>query len=440
MYTAVSTAIHHYLSGVYPAGEPGAAVLVMHHGRVLFRAAYGVADIGSGRALNPDDVFHIASITKTFTAAAILQLVDRGVLMLDDQVIDHLPEVPATWEQMTIRHLLTHTSGVVEFTELLPNHADYVHHDTLFAEVRTRPLVSRPGTAWAYSNTGYLLLGLILERHTGQPWGEYMERELYRPLGMSRTVYAGHPYPRLIPGHYHNGAEIVRASTPSAVPYAAGATFSCVDDLARWVTALEQGELLSAAARTESVQRVRLNDDTTGSSGMGWLLSPFGPHEVHWHGGDIVGYASMLLRIPTERLLVIVLSNTEAAPVRPFFVALRLAELTLGEDWSSGVTITAEELEPLTGAYATEHGDRYVVEIKDGQVMMRDGVDGEQELLPLSTTEFVGKMGMRIHFFLESTRLASAMLLRPVFGKEEIARRIEASLKSDTQIPPRRVN
>ncbi len=440
MHTALSTAIHQYLSGVYPADEPGAAVLVMHHGRVLVREAYGVADIGSRRALQPDDVFHIASITKTFTAAATLQLVDRGVLTLDDPVRDHLPEVPATWEDMTIRHLLTHTSGVGEFTDFLPNHADYVHHDTLFAQARTRPLVTRPGTAWAYSNTGYLLLGLILERSTAQPWGEYMEHHLYRPLGMSRTVYAGHPHPRLIPGHYHNGAAIARAATPSPIPYAAGATFSCVDDVARWVTALEQGEIVSAAARIASVQRVRMQDETTASSGMGWLLSAFGPHEVHWHGGDIVGYASMLLRIPTERLVVIVLANTDAARVRPLFVALRIAEVALGEDWSAEVPITAAEVAPLAGSYATEHGDTHVVEIQDGRVMLREGGEGAQALVPRSTTEFVGNMGVRIHFFLDSTGFASAMRLRPVFGKEEIARRIEADRKPDTYLPPERVN
>ncbi len=414
-----------YLRGVYPATEPGAAVLVVRDGRTVHRAAYGLADMASGRALMPDDLFHIASITKPLTAAAVLQLAEAGILTLDDPVASHLADVPAAWAGVTLRQLLSHTSGVPDFTEtegVTPPGAGYVHHDTILARMASVPVLGAPGEVWAYSNTGYLLLGRIVERHRAMPWERAMETHLFRPLGMRRTAYAGAPHPGLVPGHTSRGGRTVAATTPNAIPYAAGATVSTVDDLARWVAALDSGRILGVAARAESVRRIRMNDGATASYGLGWAVSTFGPREeVVWHGGDITGYSSMILRIPEARLVVIVLSNHDGGAGRPFFVAQRLAELALGEDWSPRAQVTAAELAPLAGTYRGADGGRYVVEARGARLFALAGDDPEWMALDAySAADFVGGPGVRFRFASPAGRL----VIHPTMGQDRVLERV----------------
>lgn len=414
-----------YLAGVYPPDEPGAVALVVRDGEVVFRRAYGLADIESGERLTPDHVLHIASITKNLTAAAVLQLVERDMVALDDPIADHLDGLPPAWSPITVRHLLTHASGLPEFTEIadiVPSESVYVHHDTILEKVAGLPLRSPPGTDWAYSNTGYLLLGRLLDRYGNQPWHATVTA-LAAPLGMSDTVYAGHGHPRLAPGHTRRAKVIERANTPTAIPDAAGAMLSTVDDLASWIAALEQGRVLGPASMAARTQRVRLEDGTHGGYGMGWMLTRFGPHDVQWHGGDITGYTSALLRIPERKLVVIVLSNTDRARERSLFVALRLAELTLGEDWSTRAQIPDQALRQLAGVYGDSSGN-WLIEAREGRLWARSqAADKPTPLAALSMTEFEGEMGLRLTFQHDAASPAVRLVLRPVMGKERILRR-----------------
>lgn len=418
-------AIDTYLRRTYPADEPGAAILVARAGRVIVRAAHGLADIETRQPLTPESVFHIASITKNFTAAAVLRLVEQGVMSLDDRATDRLPGLPDSWREIRLRHLLTHTAGIVEFTDLLASDTEDVPHETLFRWICERPPVRAPGEDWAYNNSGYLVLGRILERHGGRPWGELMQRQFHAPLGMRDTVYAGRPHPRLVPGHQQSGGRIRRVATPATIPHAAGATLSTVDDLARWIAALEAGEVLREATRAETMTRVQLNDGTTGSYGMGWAISAFAPQDVTWHGGGIAGYSSMLLYMPDRELVVVVLSNHEHAREPAMFVATHLAELALGEDWSPSAIVDARALTELAGEYRTGRGDAHVMEVRDGRLCVR--LPGSPEPTPLaarSQTEFLGGMGLVFRFVRAGEGPATGVLLRPWMGKEERMTRV----------------
>lgn len=216
--------------------------------------------------------------------------------------------------------------------------------------------------------------------------------------------------------------------TPFAIPDAAGATLSTVDDLARWNAALESGRVIGRGLLRDSRQRVRTADGATGGYGMGWMLSSFGPHEVQWHGGDIAGYPSMMLRIPQDRLLVIVLSNNESAKERPMFVALRLAELALGEDWSKRPEVTTAQLQRLAGRYREPSGLAYRIEARDGRLFADDGGDrAPVELKPVSASEYEGHRGLRFRFALRGARPAEALVLRPIMGREQTLRRVPAT-------------
>ena len=269
---------------------PGAALAIVRGGQTVKTAAYGMANLERHTPATPQTVFEIGSVTKQFTAAAILLLAQEGKLAVDDKISRHLKGTPASWSGITIRQLLTHTSGLKNYTGL--DGFELARHLTqaqFIAQIAAHPLDFAPGEKWSYCNTGYNLLGYIIENVSGKSYGEFLQQNIFAPLGMTATARRepGANLPLRASGYETNraGQFIVRDPDLTDV-FSAGALVSTVGDLAKWNAALDTDGILTAASRAAMWTPVRLNNGTTHPYGFGWFLEPWQGHANIGHSGS----------------------------------------------------------------------------------------------------------------------------------------------------------
>jgi CubicO group peptidase (beta-lactamase class C family) len=402
-------------SSAYPASEPGAAVLVTKDGAVLLRKGYGLADLEQGIPIQPDMVFRIGSVTKQFTAAAILLLEQEGKLSVEDDLRKHLPDYPTSGRVITIEHLLTHTSGIRSYTDM----EDFGEHaredmgvDEVIALFENEPLGFEPGEKYAYNNSGYFLLGAIVEKVSGKTYEAFLREKIFEPLGMSQTYYGSTS--RIIPkraqGYDGVNAEFQNAEYLSmTLPYAAGSLLSTVDDLAKWDRALYGSELLSRESLEKWWKPFALASGASTYYGYGWSISSYQNRTVVSHGGGINGFTCHLLRIPEDRVFVAVLTNRNDEKSNPALVARKLAATAIGKPVEEpSATAAPGSLAKLAGLYRTSGGARHMVTGKaDGLVLRRYGDEHPEggrtrdpgpnerlnrtagKLLPFSESEFL---------------------------------------------------
>jgi D-alanyl-D-alanine carboxypeptidase len=299
----------------YPANQPGAAIIVVKNGTTIFRKAYGLADVATGLPLAPDMLFRLGSVTKQFTATAILMLADAGKLALSDDIRRFLPDFPTGGKQITIEHLLTHTSGIASYTGM-PDFGARIAMDLSVAEMidhfQDQPKLFDAGQRYAYSNSGYFLLGAIIEKVSEQSYAGFLADHVFIPLGMNDTSVEGHERTarRRIPGYFRTRSGFVPSRVISmSQPYAAGALVSTVDDLARWDAAVSDGKLLQASTWEKAFSVHMLNDGKATKYGYGWEIGTLSGLNIISHSGAIDGFSAAVLRIPQEKLYVAVLSN-----------------------------------------------------------------------------------------------------------------------------------
>ena len=328
---------HALVTPYIEAGLFSGVILVAKDGQPVFRRAYGLADREWEIPNTPRTHFRIGSLTKAFTAAAVLKLAEAGRLGLDDPIRRWVPSVPEAWAGISLRHLLQHRSGIINFTAL-PNYYDQiarVDHTPaqIVALTAGDPLLFPPGERFEYSNTNYVLLGMVIEAASGRSYEAYLRETILAPLGLKETGYDDLTVilPRRAAG-YRRGRAQWRNAVPMAASsaFAAGALYATVDDLLAWDEALSGPRLLSEASRAA------MFDDRGTGYGLGWFVSrAFGRpgdrtsgHRVFGHAGSIPGFLSINDLYPDDRLTVIVLSNTETAPAQK--IARDLAALHLG--------------------------------------------------------------------------------------------------------------
>jgi D-alanyl-D-alanine carboxypeptidase len=299
---------------------PGLALAVVREGKVTKAKGYGLADVELNVPVKTDSVFQWASISKQFTATAIQQLALDGRLKLDDRISLHYTNAPATWSNVTVYHLLTHTSGIKSYTGL-PNFFATVRKDyrpeEVIGLVRNLPLEFLPGEKWDYSNTGYFLLGLILEKASGQAYGDFLATRIFRPAGMAtaRINQQFELIPNRATGYTSQSNRLVRSEFVSPTqPFSAGALVGTVLDLAKWDASLYTDLILPRQAREEAWKPVRLSTGEDFPYGYGWQTGELRGHPWVGHGGGIDGFSSFILRLTRERLTVIVLINKDADP------------------------------------------------------------------------------------------------------------------------------
>ena len=409
-------------SDAYDAGDPGAAVLLERDGKVLLRKAYGMADLELGVALEPDMVFRIGSITKQFTAVAILMLEADGKLSVKDDIRKHLPDYPTNDKAITLEHLLTHTSGIKSYTSL-PGWMELLHKDVTHEEVlelfKDEPMDFDPGARWLYNNSGFYLLGLVIEAASGQDYGTFLEERMFEPLGMVDTALGD--FQRVIPrrarGYHRDGETLQNAPYISMKwPYAAGALVSTVDDLSRWNRALQVGEVVPK----ETLQRLwtdyRTADGESTGYGYGWGLAEVEGHRVIHHGGGIHGFSTFALTVPEEGLFLAVLSNDPANTPSPGFLAQRATSLLLGAAASREVVEVAPEvLGRYEGNFKAEGEDILrSVTIEDGVLRVQFTGNVPIPLHPAGENDFFFDNSLaRISFELGDDGRAVAMLQKP---------------------------
>lgn len=356
------------LAAAYKPDAPGATVIVVKDGKTLLRKAYGMADSARGVALAPDTPMRLGSITKQFTATAILMLADEGRLKLEDDITVYLPDYPTHGKKISIEHLLTHTSGIVSYTNrpgFGANMGRDMTVDAMIASFKDEPLEFDPGARYKYNNSGYFLLGAIVEKVSGMPYHEFIARRIFVPLGMTRSAYEGHEReaadkaPARAVGYSFKLGKFVPSPVLSMTqPYAAGAIVSTVDDLARWDAAIANGKLLKAASWQRAFTPYVLAGGKGTGYGYGWHLSRLQSVPMISHGGDINGFKSFALRLPAERLYVAVLSNSDSGLVRPQDAALRAAAIAIGKPFPDyqAISLPAAALDAFSGVYRNEDG------------------------------------------------------------------------------------
>ena len=295
---------------------PGMTITVVRDGKIIKQGAYGKANLELDAPVKNETVFEIGSVSKQFTAAAILQLVDAGKLGLDDTVGKWLPDAPDEWKPITVRQLLSHTSGIREYLQVtLDMRKDY-SLDALLKEIAKKPCDYAPGLCWSYSNGGYAVAGAILEKAGGETWEKQITNRIFVKLGMGKTTIQS--LPTVVPnraagytwnGKAHSNGEVLR----KGVGTTAGSILSTGEDLAKWAIALDQGKVTSPSVMNIAFQPIKLSSGRSFDYGLGWFIDTSGPDRIVEHGGNTFGQSAHIFRVPSKRFTVIVLSNIAMA-------------------------------------------------------------------------------------------------------------------------------
>ncbi|MGU3539325.1 serine hydrolase [Methylobacterium sp. A54F] len=421
------------------AGLFSGAVLVAHRGEPVFRAAYGLANREWSIPNAPETRFRVGSITKQFTAAAILQLAEAGRLGLDDPVGRYYAEAPATWGAVTIRMLLTHSSGIPSYTNLPDYYARIQRIEmsprAIVGLTADRPLLFPPGTAFDYDNTGYVLLGLVIEAASGLPFDRYVRERILDPLGMTETGYddAGAILPRRASGYRHAGGGWRNAAPlASSIPYAAGGFYSTVDDLNAWDRALFSGRVVGPASLDAMFH------DAGHGYGLGWYIGTANRHRLWSHGGNLAGFLTIKDRYPDDDLTVLVLANTETAPAQT--IARALAALWFGVDEAeTAVVLEPEIMDRYAGSYRLDNGALLTLARDGGVLIARTGSEVGTPFRPESDRTFVSPLtGARITLETEPEGAPTGLVLHRE-GAEQVGTRIgEADARALAEATERR--
>ncbi|KQV45913.1 hypothetical protein ASE26_14635 [Duganella sp. Root198D2] len=370
------------LAPMFKPNWPGATVIVTRDGKPVFRKAYGLANVAENTPMQPEMQLRIGSITKQFTAISILMLAEQGKLSVTDDVRKFLPDFPDKGSRITIEHLLQHTSGIPNYTALkafreLPDEG--VTLTQVFDVFAREPLDFAPGERHSYSNSGYFLLGLIVEKLSGMKYHDFVAKNIFDPLGMQDTAHEGfeRSAKRHIKGHRLNGKEIVAVKDIDVtLAYSAGALVTTVDDMARWDAAVSCGKLLKPATWGQAFTACRLPKDAPCNYGYGWNIGTLAGHKMIHHGGSIPGFTAQALRLPDDKVFVAVLTNGNGGAVNTPVIAYKAAGIAIGQPFADfkPIALAPEALEAFVGTYVSPDKMKRVVR-RDGDklVMQREG-------------------------------------------------------------------
>jgi CubicO group peptidase (beta-lactamase class C family) len=295
-------------------GIPGCTLIVVKSGKQLKNAAYGLANLELNVPATAETKFEIGSITKQFTAAAVLLLEQQGKLSVDDSVTRYLTNAPASWTNITLRHLLSHTSGLKSYTALegfaLTQH---LSENEFIRRIEAAKREFQPGEGWKYCNTGFNLLGYVIEHVSGKSYWEFLQEQIFAPLEMASTMNRA---PGLVitnraAGYEQTNHMHINRDYDLTDVFSAGALISTTGDLARWSAALDQEKLLDASSRKKMWTQAKLNSGKETTYGFGWFLDKAGGHKNIGHGGATSGFSASIQRFPDDNLTVILLTNTD---------------------------------------------------------------------------------------------------------------------------------
>ena len=422
---ALAAQIDDLLTASFQPDAPGAAVIVVRDGNVILRKGYGMANLELGVPVEPEMVFRLGSVAKQFTAMAILMLSEEGKLALTDEITEYLPDYPTHGRTITIENLLTHTAGVKDY-ELLPARLAVAHNDLtveeLIALFQDEPLDFAPGEQWSYSNSGYVLLGAIIEKVARMSYADFIQQRIFTPLGMTHSYYDDSTH--LIPGHvagYSPAADGYSNAEHMSLThaYAAGALASSVDDLARWDAALYTNKLVKQATLHQAFKPYTLKNGESTGYGYGWVIGDYEGHTITEHNGGINGFVAQVMRLPDDEVYVAILTNSDGRGQVLGTLAFQIAAIVIGKPYHDpkAVTLPAATLTAYEGVYLAEGQTRIAVRRHEDQLWAEAG-GSTMVLAPLSTNEFfIPGAPVRIKFVKNSAGEVIEIQAQEHFGK-----------------------
>ena len=391
------------------------SVLVSQQGKVVLSKGYGFANLEWEVPNSPATKFRLGSITKQFTAASILLLEERGKLKVEDPVKKYMADAPAAWDKVTIFHLLTHTSGIPSFTSF-PDYASTeaapATPEKLVARFRDKPLEFQPGEKWNYSNSGYVLLGYLIEKTSGQSYSEFVQQNIFTPLGMKDSGYDSNS---TVIAHrasgYAPGADgpVNAGFIHMSIPFSAGSLYSTTEDLLRWEQGLFGGKLLSAASLAKMTTPFKQD------YAFGLAVSTNHGHKVIEHGGGIEGFNTHLAYYPEDKLVVAVLGNLNGR--FPSEIAGKLADLANGIKLvpiseRKEITVPPKVLAEYVGTYELTPNFSIVMTLEDGHLMTQATNQPKFPLFAESETMFFLRVvDAQVEFFKNDKGQVTHMVL-----------------------------
>jgi CubicO group peptidase (beta-lactamase class C family) len=391
-------------------GGPGAAVMVIQAGAVVHVKGYGLADIARKIPITGKTAFDLASVSKQFTAMAVMMLAEAGELSYADPLSRFFPELPDWAAQITVRNLLQHTSGLPDYMALYERDRGHApgfmptERDALALIGGARALEFPPGSRWEYSNSGYVVLALIVEQASGQRYAEYLAENIFGPLGMKDTVVYDERKPAVANraisyAREANGFADIDAN-PLNLIYGDGSVNTTVEDMFRWDQALLTERLVKASTLAEAFTPGKLNDGSSTGYGFGWSVQRFLGLDCVGHGGGWVGFRTFILRFPSERFSVIVLSNW--AQFDPDGLSKRIARVYLGDRMKLPVAISLphDALAAYPGRYDAGRGRVFTVTLDGEQLWLASSGQSRVKLMAEAPDEFFleGREDTRVSF------------------------------------------
>jgi len=403
------------------------SVLVAKGGEVLLSKGYGSANLEWDVPNSPATKFRLGSITKQFTAASILLLQERGKLNVNDPVSKHMADAPAAWDKVTIYNLLTHTSGIPSFTGF-PEYPKWEPFATTAAEAvarfRDKPLDFAPGEKWSYSNSGYLLLGYLIEKITGGSYEKFVRENIFTPLGMRDSGYDSNSavISHRASGYVHGAGGLENAGYINmTIPHAAGALYSTTEDLLKWEQGLFGGKLLSAA----SLKTMTTPFKHDYACGLG--VATKDGRTVIEHGGGIEGFNTQLTYYPEDKLTVVVLANVNGGA--PGEIAAKLSAVAHGEAVKLAgehkeIALDPKALAPYAGTYELAPGVNMLITLEGTQLSEKPGNQPAFPIFPESETSFFLKVvDAQIEFVKDSSGAVTHLVLHQGGHDQKAARK-----------------
>lgn len=405
----LEASIDRIVSEMYTPEGPGISLLVAKEGKTIYKKAFGNSNLELEVPMKTENVFELASITKQFTAVSILMLAEQGKLNLQDPLTTFIPDYPTKGKNITVHHLLNHTSGIKSYTDManfMEQSRTDMKLDDLIEVFKNEPMDFDPGEAFKYNNSGYILLGKIIEVASGQAYKDYIEKNIFKKLGMKHSRYGSKTVliENRASGYQIDGDGYRNADYLSmTLPHAAGSLMSTVDDMSVWQNAITNNTLIKQSSLSKAINGSTLNDGEEIPYGYGLGKTEVRGASGYAHSGGIFGYSTNGIYLIDEDVYIIGLTNCGCKDVGA--ITQKVAALVIGKPYPSykdAITLANDKLQKWVGAYEFTDGAIRHIELKDGTLLStREGSDASVpfKIHPMTETQFLFEDGIITYDF-----------------------------------------
>ncbi|GAA0872432.1 hypothetical protein GCM10009117_15790 [Gangjinia marincola] len=383
------------ISEVLHQQSPGGTVLISIGDSILYHQSYGKADIELKVSMRNENIYRIASLSKQFTAIAILKLYEEKKLSLKDKITKYIPDYPTNGQSITVEHLLSHTSGIKDYVSTVLFDTNVMKQGKTTLELidlfKNEPMDFEPGTNYSYSSSGYVLLGYIIEKVSGMSYEEYLKSTVFKPFHLNNTSYdkSQEIVQNRVSGYKGNDGDYKNAEfIDMSLPYSAGSLMSSAEDLFRWNKALKNHEIISGEILKQAYSPFILTSGKRGLHGFGWEIGYVQDVKAVKHSGRINGFISYALYVPEKDIYIVILTNSEDVQ-NADLTATKLAAMAMGKpyDWSE-INLSMAELESLNGIYRNEYGVEKIIRLEDESLLFFDRGRTKNKLVPYAPNAF----------------------------------------------------